>query len=90
MASLVGGVEDLVVENGEVQSKTQADRVGRGKVGLGNLGSVLVSLEGLVGGLLALVASCELGEVTVVVTLPVFLSDHDAGDSKRVNTHILW
>jgi len=71
VAGLVGGVQNLVVEDGEVQSKTEADGVGRGKVSLGNLGGVLVSLEGLVGGGLALVTKSELGEVTVVVTLPV-------------------
>lgn len=41
MAGTVGRVEDLVVENGEVQSETKADRVGRGEVGLGNIGGVL-------------------------------------------------
>ena len=71
MASLVWSVEDLVVEDGEVQGKTQSDWVGWGKVGLGNLGGSLVSLKRLVGGSLALVANGELGEVAVVVTLPV-------------------
>ena len=71
VASLVRGVEDLVVENGEVQGKTKADGVRRRKLGLGNIGGSLVSLEGLVGRVLALVAHSELGEVTVVVTLPV-------------------
>jgi hypothetical protein len=40
------------------------------QVGLSNLGSVLVCLEGLVGRLLSLVTNSELGEVAVVVTLP--------------------
>jgi hypothetical protein len=70
MACLVRGIEDLVVENGEVQGETQADGVGRRKIGLGNLGGSLVGLEGLVGGVLAAVADGELGKVTVVVTLP--------------------
>lgn len=41
MASLIGSVEDLVVENGEVQGKTQTDRVSGGEFGLGNVGGVL-------------------------------------------------
>lgn len=71
VAGLVGRVQDLVVENGKVQCKTKTDGVSRGQVGLGNLGSVLVGLERLVGGSLALVTESELGKVTVVVTLPV-------------------
>jgi hypothetical protein len=70
MASLIGRVQDLIVENGEVKGQTQADWVGGSKIGLGNFGGVLVSLEGLVGRLLSLVANSELGEVTVVITLP--------------------
>ena len=71
LASLVGGVEDLVVEDGEVQGKTETDGVGRGQAGGGDLSSSLVGLERLVGRGLALVANGELGKVTVVVTLPV-------------------
>ena len=71
MASLVGGVQDLVIEDGEVESETQTDRVGRRQLSLGDLGSSLVGLERLVCGVLTLVANGELGEVSVVVTLPV-------------------
>ena len=71
MASLVGRVQDLVVEDREVQSESETDGVGRGEVSLSNLSGVLVSLERLVGGGLALVTKSELGEVTVVITLPV-------------------
>jgi hypothetical protein len=71
VASLVGRVQNLVVEDREVQSKSETDGVGRGEVSLGDLSGVLVSLERLVGGGLALVTKSELGEVTVVVTLPV-------------------
>jgi hypothetical protein len=71
MASLVGRVEDLVVENGEVQGETKTDGVSGGKVGLSDLGGSLVGLEGLVGRVLAAVAHGELGEVAVIVTLPV-------------------
>jgi hypothetical protein len=71
VASLVGRVQNLVVEDREVQSKSETDGVGRGEVSLGDLSGVLVSLERLVGGGLALVTKSELGEVTVVVALPV-------------------
>jgi hypothetical protein len=71
LASLVGRVEDLVVENGEVQCETETDGVGRSKVGGSNIGGGLVGLERLVGRGLALVTNSELGEVTVVVALPV-------------------
>jgi hypothetical protein len=70
VASQVGGVQDLVVEHGEVEGQTQADGVGRREVSLSDFGSVLISLERLVGRLLALVADGELGQVAVVVTLP--------------------
>lgn len=71
MASLVRGVQDLVVEHGEVKRQSEADRVGRRKLGLGNLRGSLVSLKGLIGGILALITNGELGQVAVVVTLPV-------------------
>lgn len=71
VASLVRRVQDLVVEDREVQGKTETDGMGRCKVGLGNFGGVLVSLERLVGRGLSLVTKGELGEVTVVVTLPM-------------------
>ena len=70
LASLIGGVRDLVVEHGEVQGKTKADRVGRGQAAGGDLSGSLVSLERLVGRGLALITNGELGEVAVVVTLP--------------------
>ena len=70
MASLIRGVEDLVVEDGEVEGKTQTDGVGGGQVGLRDLACVLVGLQRLVGRGLTLVTKSELGEVAVVVTLP--------------------
>ena len=71
VAGLVRRIQNLVVEDREVKCETEADGVSRGKVSLGNLGGVLVSLERLVGRSLALVAQGKLGKVTVVVTLPV-------------------
>lgn len=41
MTRTVGGVQDLVVENGKVEGQAKADGVGWGKLGLGNIGSVL-------------------------------------------------
>lgn len=42
MASTVGRVQDLVVENGEVEGETKTDGVGRGEISLGNIGGVLI------------------------------------------------
>jgi hypothetical protein len=92
LASLVGGVEDLVVEDGEVQGKTKADGVGRGEVLGGDLGGSLVSLERLVGGSLALVANGELSKVAVVVTLPVVRTviSSDLAQEASKQSYILW
>ena len=70
VACTVGAVEDLVVEDGEVEGKSEADGVGGSQAGGGNLGGGLVSLEGLVGRLLAAVTDSELREVSVVIALP--------------------
>lgn len=74
MAGTVGRVQNLVVEDREVQGKAEADGVRRGQLGLGNVGSALVGLVGGRRGAAALVAGGELGQVAVVVTLPVGLS----------------
>jgi len=71
MASLVWSVVDLIVEHGEVECKTETDWVSWGEIGLSDIGSALVCLEGLVCGLLALIANGKLSQVTVVITLPV-------------------
>ena len=63
--------------------------MGRSKVLGGNLGGGLVSLKGLVGGCLALVANSEVSEVAVVVTLPTIMRQQ----SQIVVTqrsYILW
>lgn len=41
MASPVGRVQDLVVEDGEVQGQTEADGVSGSELSLGNIGSAL-------------------------------------------------
>jgi len=71
MACLVWGVQDLIVKDGEVERKTETNWVSRCKISLGDLGGVLVSLQGFIGGLLSLVTNGELSKVTVVITLPV-------------------
>jgi hypothetical protein len=91
VAGLVGSVQDLVVENGEIQGKTQADGVRRGELGLSDLGSSLVGLEGLVSRVLALVANGELGEVAVVVALPnANISILARVDTRARSPYILW
>lgn len=42
VAGTVGGVEDLVVEDREVEGKTEADGVRRGELSLGDVGGVLI------------------------------------------------
>jgi hypothetical protein len=86
MASLVGGVENLIVEHGKVQSKAQADGVSRRQLGLGDLGSSLVRLEGLVSGVLASVSNGELGEVTVIVALPMVFIRNGQSEKELVQS----
>lgn len=76
VASLVRRVEYLVVEDREVEGETKADRVGGRKIGLSDLGGSFVGLKRLVGRFLSLVGRGELGEVAVVVALPVFKSQN--------------
>ena len=71
VARAVGRVQDLVVEDREVEGQAEADRVRGRQLRDGDVRGSLVGLERLVGGVLALVARGELGEVAVVVTLPV-------------------
>lgn len=56
VASLVWGIEDFVVENGEVESKTKTDWVRRWEISASNLGSILVRFQRFVGRSFALVA----------------------------------
>ena len=70
VAGLIRSIQNLIVEDREVERKAETNGVGRGQLGLGDLGRSLVSLQGLVGRVLPLVANGELGEVAVVITLP--------------------
>ena len=49
VACLIGRVQDLIVEDGEVEGETKADWVCWCKICLSNLGSVLVGFERFVG-----------------------------------------
>ncbi len=70
VASLVGGVQDLVIEDGEVQGQTKTNWVCWGEIGLSNFGSILVSLKRLVRRSLSLFGNSEFGEISMIVTLP--------------------
>ena len=71
LASLVWGVEDLVVEHREVEGKTKTDGMRGSEIGGRNLSGSLVGLKRLVGRSLALIAEGKLGKITVVIALPV-------------------
>ena len=71
MACLIRRVQDLIIEDGEVERKTQSDGVCWRKISLRNFGSILISLKRLVGGFLALLANCKFSEISVVVSLPI-------------------
>jgi hypothetical protein len=70
VASTVGGVENLVVEDREVQGKTKSDWVSSSKLNLCNFSSTLVCFMSRCSSLLSVFTSSELCKVTVVVTLP--------------------
>lgn len=70
MACSVRRVENFIVENGEVEGKTQPDGVGSSKLTLSDFGGLLVCLVGRLGGGLALVSSCIFCNVSVIVTFP--------------------
>lgn len=92
MAGLIGGTEDLIVEDREVEGKSEADRMGRSKIGRSDLGGRLVSFQRLIGRILALVANRKFGEITVIVALPVIgISNSIPLVTERSGVaHILW
>mmetsp|Transcript_16256 Transcript_16256/g.45061 ORF Transcript_16256/g.45061 Transcript_16256/m.45061 type:complete len:234 (+) Transcript_16256:1611-2312(+) len=75
LARTVWGVEDLVVEDGEVEGQTETDWVCWWEVGGGDSAGGLVGIEGGAGGLLSCVSGLELGEVSVVVALHLVVED---------------
>jgi hypothetical protein len=90
VACLIRRVQDLIVENGEVESETKTDWVCWRKVGLGNFGCVLISLQGLIGGFLSLVTNGELSEVSVIVSLPMIGQSGMELRQDEGSTNILW
>ena len=69
MASLLGRVEDLVIEDGEVERQTQADGMRGLHLGLSDLEGFLVGLLRIVQYGRSFVANSHLGKVPVVITL---------------------
>lgn len=67
VACALGGVEDLVEEDGEVEREAEADRVGRGQVQVGQLGSRLVRIEGVGRACLAVFGGLELGKIPIKI-----------------------
>lgn len=90
MASLVRRVKDLVVEDREVQSQSETDRVGRSKLRLSDFSGALVGLKRIIGSRLATVANGELSKVTVVITLPVeIISRWSYGGPIAFHAHLM-
>jgi hypothetical protein len=89
VASLIRGVEDLVVEHGEIEGKTEADGVSGRELGLSDLGGGLVGLERLIGRVLAGIANSKLGEVAVIVTLPVQRVSNAVSAGDYENSHLV-
>lgn len=70
MTSTIRGVEDFIVEDGEVEGETETDGVGGCEFRLSNVRGGLVGVMGVTGGFLSLVAKGEFSKVSVVVSLP--------------------
>ena len=45
VACLIGGVQDLVVEDGEIEGETETDGVGWGELSLGDVGRSLYDVS---------------------------------------------
>jgi hypothetical protein len=78
VAGTVGGVENLVVEDGEVESKSKTDGVSWGQFGLCDFCGALVGFMSTGSSLLARIASSKLCKITVIISLPASknLSDY--------------
>jgi hypothetical protein len=70
MTGLVGRVKDFIVEDREVKSKSEANWMGWCEVRLCDFGGGFVSLERCIGRKLASLSNGELGQITMVVSLP--------------------
>lgn len=74
MAGTIGRRQNLVVKDGKVEGKTEANGMRWGEVGLRALGGLLVGFVGCGSGIFALVSGGEFGKVTVVVSFPTRIS----------------
>lgn len=74
-----GIVEDFVVEDGEVEGKSEADGVGGAELGRGNLEGLLVRFKGVLAGSGVVITSRVLSDVSVVVTLHLEEEDLSLG-----------
>lgn len=72
----------------EVQRQTQSDGVCGRKIGHGDVAGGLVRDERILGGVLAVGAGGELGQITVVVTLH-FVVEHAALAGRRARNQVL-
>jgi hypothetical protein len=70
-------IHNLVVEDGEVECQTKADRVRRLELLVGEIRGLLVGTKGALSSLLVNIARGVLGNVSVVVTL--HLQEEDLG-----------
>merc|ERR1719183_890162 len=75
LASLLGRVEDLIVEDGEVERQTEADGMRGLHLGLSNLEGLLVSLLRIFENLRSSVTHSHLGEVPVIISLHLQVKD---------------
>ena len=67
LAGLVGGVEDLVVEDGEVERQTEADGMRRLHLGFRNFKGLLISLLRIVQHGCSAVSYSNFGKVPVII-----------------------
>ena len=75
MTCAVGAIQNFIIEDGEVECKSEADRVRRWKIRRGDLRGALVGVEGGRGGGLPGIALLELGEVAMVVALHLIVEN---------------
>jgi hypothetical protein len=66
LACAIRRVQNLIVKDREVKSKTKADGMCWGKVGRGDSTGSLVSIKGRSGGFLSGITTLELGKVAVL------------------------
>jgi len=63
--------------------------VGRRKISLSNLSSILVSFQRLVGRLLSLVANSKLSKIAMIVTLPTSKSVEEVREGVTMDIHLV-